>query len=119
MFSPPPTPSRTPSLGDEYAKVGMPLAATLAPIGMKTLLETRPIQKSGFFACAARNACSSALAEVALPGMRSYLTSQPCFWRSAIASCAAFSGYGTASDDSPGIWNDEMTYIVFFAEFCA
>src|SRR4051812_22923983 len=107
MLSPPAVPSLTPSLGDEYAHVGIPLAATFAPIGMKTLLEPSPIQKSGLFACAARTACSSALGGVALPGMRSYLPSQRPFWRWAMASWAAFSGYGTASDDSPGIWNDE------------
>jgi hypothetical protein len=56
------------------AIVGTPLAATFGPTGMNTLLDVKPIQQSGFLACAARNACSCDEATVPDAGARSYLT---------------------------------------------
>jgi hypothetical protein len=81
---------------------------------MNTLLDVRPIQKSGFLACAARNACSCDEAIVPEAGIRSYLTSQPCFVRSVTAILAPSSKFGTACDDSPFVSYAPMTYSVFF-----
>ena len=82
MLSPPDGPLRTPSVGAASANVGTSVAAIFGPTGMNTLLDVSPIQKSGFFACAARNACSCDDAIVPDAGMRSYLTVQPFFVRS-------------------------------------
>src|SRR4026208_876282 len=101
MLSPPDGPLRTPSVGAASANEGTSVAATFGPTGMKTLLDVRPIQKSGFLACAARNACSCDEATVPDAGMRSYLTSQPAFVRSVTAILAPSSKFGTACDDSP------------------
>ena len=71
MLSPPDGPVFTPSEGAASANVGRSVAATFGPTGMKTLLEVRPIQASGFLAWAARNACSCDAATVPDAGMRS------------------------------------------------
>src|SRR3954451_18870785 len=116
MLSPPDGPLRTPSVGDASANDGKSVAATFGPTGMKTLLDVRPIQKSGFLACAARNACSSDEAIVPEAGTRLYLTSQPAFVRSVTAIFAPSSKFGTACDDSPLVSYAPMMYSVFLPE---